>query len=401
MVTKLLAMVDSEGDSLPRTQRCSETRFGQKSPRSRWEASMRRRQIFVVVAASCLLALTAAAEGETGAAETPQAAGIPAAHVIGSPTSSCGTDTVYPAIPSGVDPTTLSSTDLAAYGLPARPSSASGAAALASWTQALKAAKTYVPPSTPACAGPTGMFGLGQNESADTVTPEETTITFNGNWSGFVVTDSNFNSVPFIQTQSQFTVPAVAANSSYSVSSCGNGSFPPNVATWTGMGHDAIIQTGIISCSTTTPTYRMWTEDYPAGPRFEGVAIAPGNTIFVEAQWDGNNTCYYFQDNLTTGNYTSHTHTDCIYRGEHYADFMLERASKYYLPNFASYRQLDNEFEDANYNFGGLYSVSRTVWSMTSDCQSTGFQLALTSSVSSSDNGFYHGHNADDPVCNR
>lgn len=312
--------------------------------------------------------------------------------VVAAPTAiasaACGTDLVHPPLPPNVDASTLDAASLQAYGFPARPAGSSSSPSVLGWVQALRAARTYVAPSTPVCPA----------------TGSTTFTAYSGNWAGYYVKNSALKNYSITTASSEFTVPRVAANSNYSVSSCGNSSgLPPNVAPWVGIGgvtEGSLIQTGIVACSSTTATYRMWTEDLPQAPRYEGVSISPGNLVYVVASYEGGGKCTYYQENVTSGKYTSHTHTDCSNVASKTADFVIERAGAHYLPTFATFNQYFNYAGTTKVGVGGdLYQYAHTQVVMTSNCTSSGTVLSDSSAVSSSNDGFNHYHRADDPVC--
>jgi hypothetical protein len=135
----------------------------------------------------------------------------------------------------GVD--LASNAQLQAVGLPPRPVGNSDA--LAAWQTAMTDAKTYEAPD-PICS---------TNQHSPVYT---------GIWAGHVAPNTDFGSVNLTWSQSQWVQPAVSGNSSYPL-----WKDAPDTSFWTGLGVGSLIQAGADSISSSTPTYRFWTQDFP------------------------------------------------------------------------------------------------------------------------------------------
>jgi hypothetical protein len=309
-----------------------------------------------------------------------------------APTTDCTAYVPAPPVPAGTDITALSDSDLAKYNLPPRPPADSRAYSM--WLDAMQHATIYDASALPVCPAPGGsIFSVND--------------TYSGNWAGYYIKAGDAGGHLINIASSEFTVPGVSANPGFDPSNCAAvQSYPPNVSPWVGIGGTdldvGLIQAGTTSCATSTARYRMWNEDAPAqGPRFEGPAVSPGDTAYDYVQWNGNNTCYYFEENITTGLYHPYTHTDCVDRGSHTADYIMERAGDHYLPSFADFRQWDDLLIDDQGNDYYLDTVGTTYDSiMTSNCHSDGIVLSNSGSISSTDDGFAHSHVNDSPECN-
>lgn len=310
---------------------------------------------------------------------TASATGPGTTSAIGVKVTDCepATPPAITTLPVGFDPVTVDAVTLSQYGLPPRPAGdASG------WIQAMQSA-THWEDSGDGCLSDTSH-----------------STSYAGNWSGYQINASAVvGSAIFTYVDSTWVVPTVA---SHSFSACGpSGSDPtPDASMWTGIGSVDIIQAGTDSCSDTTPRYRFWTEDYPQTTRYEGPSITGGNKAYVSAQWEGNNTCEYFQENETSGGYSDHVHTDCTHQGAHSADYIFERVGSNYTQAFSPVRQNYNSWHSSDSESGELTSTTGLKWVMTSNCASTGTVLVSPSGISNSDAGFTETHYADDPVCN-
>lgn len=268
-------------------------------------------------------------------------------------------------------PLTASDAQLAANGYPPRPPS-SDRQALASWTYAVKRAHFEVP--HPVCGS-----------------TRHSTIP-SGIWSGHVVPESLYN-VPIVQTASSWIQPSVPADSNYS-----NYKDAPDASFWTGTGLVYIIQDGCDTIATATVQYRCWTEDYPQNTIWEGPVVAPDDTVYAYDDYLGSNETSFYIENVTTGEaqaFTNHT----PYVGLGSADYINERLSGLYLPDYGGTEMTGNSFYLQNGNYYGLGdSGGNNIYVMTSNCKSSG-QVLSSPSFLSGDN-FFLNFEASSPYCN-
>ncbi|MGH3626059.1 MAG: hypothetical protein ACRDRL_01230, partial [Sciscionella sp.] len=147
-----------------------------------------------------------------------------------------------------------------------------------------------------------------------------------------------------------------------------------------------------VSCSDGTARYRFWNEDAPNPPRYQGPTVNPGDLVYSYTEWQGNNTCYYFEENESTGAYKPYTHPDCNHPGLHSADFVIEKALNHYLPTFGHFRQ---DYNYTQYGSGNWY-LTTTNSDNVILVDSTGETVCSDNGViSSTDHGFYHYHDSD------
>lgn len=277
----------------------------------------------------------------------------------------------YATPPASLNLVTATAKQLAVYGFPARPAGADDSPGVIGWKQAMLHAKVNESGS-PACIGGTPF-----------------TTVQSTNYAGY---EAPHSGVSF--AESTWTVPSVAA---HNYSGCGGGTMPPDAAVWVGMGTSSIIQTGTVSCSDTTATYRFWTEDYPQAPRYEGPTVHGGDTAYASVQWNGSSSCTYFEEDETTGGYASHTHNDCTSRGDDSADYILEQNTPYGIPTFATIRDRNNGFSTSG-SYYNLTSSNGTKYVLYA-CDGSGNILVSPGSISSTDAGFNIVHYADNPTC--
>jgi hypothetical protein len=206
--------------------------------------------------------------------------------------------------PPGFRPLTATNDELMKYGFPVRPT---GAAALASWTQAMAEWRTAVTPrlavqisSTPNVA--TGSFAIINNTNT------------HGPWAGYV---DDTNSQAFTGAQSTFAAPTLG-------SGCGT---PGAMSIWTGLGgynSGQFIQSGIAAgenLTTGADKLSVWqpfwelirsTKTWP--PRLlkgatGAIAISPGDTVFSKTTYTsstGGKASFYIE-NDTSGASSSYT----------------------------------------------------------------------------------------------
>ena len=160
---------------------------------------------------------------------------------------------VYPQMPSGFNPMTATSAQLAHYGLPPRPP-ASNAAVLASWTNAMKHAKQEV-----ASVAVQGVPMGGYNGN---------------NYAGYYSSQVNNGNIPYEQVAGNWTVPTVPSDGSTN-----------EVGSWVGIGgilsggKDELQQAGVISIASSPPSYRFFWENYSSdgsSPVLQGPTVTGG-----------------------------------------------------------------------------------------------------------------------------
>jgi hypothetical protein len=271
----------------------------------------------------------------------------------------------------GFKPLLASGAQLRANGFPSRPSAADPTA-LADWERAVAHAKHFSAPH-PVCG-----------------TVRHTT-SYNGIWAAHIVPKSDYSNSDFVQTESQWTQPSVPANSSYT-----NYQDAPDASFWNGIGISDLIQAGCDSITLKSATYKCWTEDYPEGTIWEGPAPAPGDLMFSEVSYLGGDETYYYLENEYTGNAESFTNASPDV-GSNAANFVNERLSGLYLPNYDTVYMSDNTFWQAN-NTEHTLTTTNNVEVMTSNCKSSGTVLASVGSVSSG--AFFFNWNASSPYKN-
>jgi hypothetical protein len=232
----------------------------------------------------------------------------------------------HPPIP-GFDPIYATGPELEANGFPQRPP-ADEPQALAQWERAVSAATSY--------SNPDPVQGSMQHATSL-------------NWAGHVVSNSLHGGVHFTTSAAFWTQPAVPADGQYT-----NYNDAPDASFWDGIGASYLIQAGADSISTQQAQYKFWTEDYPANTVWEGPAIRPGDEAYSSVTYNGNNTAFYFLEDVTTGSYQSFTNS-APYVGYSAANFINERVGSHFLPNFGS-----AYFHAAQYGVSG-----GSIWTLT------------------------------------
>ncbi len=279
-------------------------------------------------------------------------------HVLtGAVASPCAPLSVFPPPPPGFAPGSASATDLQTYGFPPRPAAGPDAgAAMTAWQTAVNAAQHYEVPQ-PICTSVTHTA-------------------YTGIWAGYVAPRANYSDAAFTWSESQWVQPSVPANSNYT-----NWQDAPTASFWDGIGVTSLIQAGVDSISMNTPQYRYWTEDYPNGSIYEGPAISPGQSAYVYLQYQGNQTTYYYLENVTTGHYQTFTNAS-PYVGSNAANFINERLGGHGLPKFGT-ANVSQSYFGAAQTTHQLVSTKSTKYVMTSNCTSTGTVLSSPSSMDS------------------
>lgn len=223
------------------------------------------------------------------AALVPALARSPAASA--SPQSTVA-DGGHPALPAGTDPTTLSATSLASYGLPSRPPRTSPK--YHGWYTAMKAiryavngsaAVTKVPSDAP--APPSLKVTAYTNPGYSNPEP----------WGGVVDSDQN----QYYGVQGIWNVPSPFANDGQT-----------RVAVqWVGVGGaygssgGQLVQAGsMVETYSGGAAYFSWFEVYPDQPSLHTtpLGVSPGDTMYVDISTSSSQS-YVFLENETTGAY--------------------------------------------------------------------------------------------------
>jgi hypothetical protein len=182
----------------------------------------------------------------------------------------------YPQPPVGTDFTTLTDSELAQYGLPARPSSTS--MEYPRWYAAMKAARTEVP---------------------DGYTVSDTAGCTSGCYKPWAAVEDLSNT--FKEVDSYWYVPSITQTDSAS----------RDAYQWVGLNGDPttpLIQVGTYTNSNgSTQSYGAWYEVWPnyAARYISGFTVHPGEEIWGIAQNYSNeqNHSYLFIEDLATGSY--------------------------------------------------------------------------------------------------
>lgn len=187
------------------------------------------------------------------------------------------------------------------------------------------------------------------------------TITSQPAWAGhWIPQNACSTNGAFTWTVSDWIQPSVPGDSSYPDSSWQSA---PAASFWNGIGgiHSGnLIQAGADSIATKDPEYRFWTEDYPLGSIYEGPVISPGQEAYVYVEYGGNNTTYFFLENMTTSQYQSFTNST-PYVDTSTAEFINEKLGSY-LPNFGKNVPYDgSEYGNGTYTYQ-LYPCYNTYW---------------------------------------
>jgi hypothetical protein len=293
-------------------------------------------------------------------AGSSEAAGNPSGEYNESANAACQPLQTYPDAFSqlGMSVDSASNAQLLAAGLPPRP--VGDSEALAAWQTAMADARTYEAPD-PLC-------------STNVHSP-----VYTGIWAGHVAPNTDFGNVNFTWSQSQWVQPSVLGDSSYPA-----WTDAPDTSFWTGIGETSLIQAGADSIASSTPVYKFWTEDYPAGTTWEGPAIVAGQSAYAYVEYLGNNKAYYFLENLNSGGYSPFTNA-APYVGWRDANFINERVNGLYLPAFSNVAVTNNYFGTSTSTWG-LTSNFNQINVMTSNCLSSGSVLSYPSGVDSSGN---------------
>jgi hypothetical protein len=225
------------------------------------------------------------------------------------------TTTAAPA--AGLNPLTMSASDLAAWGYPPQPDPNAAQQAYAIWVQAVTAAQTRIFPllvRSNRAHGPTlASQSIDLSNSTPVVASAVNSALGSYNWSGYL----NTNGALFTSVFAQYVVPRAqqapgACTGGWDYSSTwvgldGAGS-DVNDVLQAGTYADAYcVQPGNSSSSQTIATnYSAWYEWYPTNATgITGLTIKPGDNIFVEVWSTSPTTGSVFMVNLNTQQYVS------------------------------------------------------------------------------------------------
>jgi len=220
---------------------------------------------------------------------------------------------------------------------------------------------------------------------------------YSGNWAGHVANQADYSNIDFNFAESQWTQPSVPGNASYT-----DFHTAPDASFWAGTGITSLVQAGVDSIATSTPTYKFWVEDYPNGTIWEGTpSVSAGDLVYVHTHYLGSSQASFFLENETTGHSVTYT-ISAPYNGFKAADFINERVHGLYLPNFGTVNTSGNGFGNDTHSYYLSYSANDR-WIMTSDCTSSGTLLSEPGSVNADGNNtgdFYHKWYAKSPYAN-
>jgi hypothetical protein len=209
----------------------------------------------------------------------------------------------YPAPPAGFRPDVASDSELARYGLPARPvRNAAHPQAYDSWLRAMRAARVYVAPVV-------RMLGRLHRPATELLRTQATAAT-SGNWAGEALQNSStgYGATAFTEVMGQWVISGVQQ----AVGMCGGTDYS---ATWVGIdgltGTGDVLQAGTEADATCTggDTYvhtYAWYEWYPANTYELMDFPAPvGGSMFVVVQAVSATSATASFVNLQTGAYTA------------------------------------------------------------------------------------------------
>jgi hypothetical protein len=205
-----------------------------------------------------------------------------------------------PQPPANFNPLTATPGDLQKYGFPAKPTDAN---ALAGWEDAMKHAKQYVKPiQVPSLYRYTYIGDLYTNL-----------------WAGYEAYSTHNSNEYYYGANACWYQPSWVTSGDWT-------------AFWTGMGDGGyIFQAGATSGAQWyggPSPYCFWVEDYPNGPVYEAApALNPGNSVFVQVNYNGANVGYVWLENETTGQYTYITNFNVPYYSGYYVEWINEEAN--------------------------------------------------------------------------
>jgi len=210
------------------------------------------------------------------------------------------TTTAAPA--AGLNPLTMSASDLAAWGYPPQPDPNAAPQAYAAWVEAVTAAQVRIFPllarSNRAHGPSLGSQGINISNSTPAVASAVNSALGSYNWSGYL--NTNTNGAIFTSVSAEYTVP----RAQQATGACTGGW--DYSSTWVGLdgagaGANDVLQAGTYadaycgasgesddgddsSGSQTTETdYSAWYEWYPMNAtNITGLKIRPGDNMFVE-----------------------------------------------------------------------------------------------------------------------
>ena len=229
--------------------------------------------------------------------------------------------TTTAAPPAGLNPLTMSASDLAAWGYPPQPDPNATPQAYAIWVQAMTAAQTRVFPNLIRSTRAHGPTVASQNVVLSNSTPVVTSAVNadlgSYNWSGYLNTNPNTSGATFTSVFAQYVVPralqapgACTGGWNYSATWVGldGAGASSNDVLQAGTDADAYCsQPGVSANSQTIGAgYSPWYEWYPNNAtHIAGMRINPGDNIFVEVWSTSPTTGNTFLVDLNTQQYVS------------------------------------------------------------------------------------------------
>jgi hypothetical protein len=263
-----------------------------------------------------------------------------------------------PAPPAGFNPLQATPAQLRLYRFPNKPTSP---AAIASWTTAMKNARTYVAPK-------------------QTVSKFAAHTVYSTIWAGYVAHSSGV-----------YDVQATWVQPSYYEGLDLN---PADPSFWVGMGgynSQNLVQAGADSGANNaggSTQYEFWVEDYPNGTIWEAnPAVNPGDTLYVDVTYGGATSQAYLE-NETTGQYTTVTFNTPYYDGST-ADFINEAVGGTYT-DWTSWGSTSFSGASLSENSGGgaIQTYPTTKIIMTNTGTSSGTLESGPGPLNSSTDGF-------------
>ncbi len=229
------------------------------------------------------------------------------------------TTTAAPA--AGLNPLTMSASDLAAWGYPPEPDPNAAPQANAVWVQAVTAAQTRIFPwlvRANRTHGPTlASQSVDLSNSTPVVASAVNSALGSYNWSGYLNTNPNPNGALFTSVFAQYVVP----RAQQAPGTCTGGW--DYSSTWVGLdgagaGANDVLQAGTYAdaycapdndgdaSNNTATNYSAWYEWYPVNATvIAGLTVKPGDNIFVEVWSTSTTTGNVFVVDLNTQQYVS------------------------------------------------------------------------------------------------
>lgn len=219
---------------------------------------------------------------------------------------------------AGLNPVTMSATDLAAWGYPPQPDPNAAPQAYAVWVQAVTAAQNRIFPwlvrSNRAHGPSLASQSISLSNSTPVVASAVNSAMGSYNWSGYL--NTNPNGAVFTSVSAQYVVP----RAQQAPGTCTGGW--DYSSTWVGLdgagaGANDVLQAGTYAdaycgpdsdgdAQITATNYSPWYEWYPMNATvISGLTIRPGDNVFVEVWSTSPTTGSVFAVDLNTQQYVS------------------------------------------------------------------------------------------------